>query len=67
MGREKFMRKKIFVVSDIHGHYKELKKALEKAGFIPDKIRYAPWSGAPMEGLLVCEHEGKILELRRTQ
>lgn len=30
------MRKKIFAVSDIHGHYKELKKALEKAGFIPN-------------------------------
>jgi len=29
------MRKKLFVVSDIHGHYKELRKALEKAGFIP--------------------------------
>ena len=27
------MRKKIFVVSDIHGHCYELKKALEKAGF----------------------------------
>ena len=27
------MRKKIFVVSDIHGHYYDLKKALEKAGF----------------------------------
>ena len=30
------MRKKIFAVSDIHGHYKELKNALEKAGFIPN-------------------------------
>ncbi len=29
------MRKKIFVVSDIHGHYTELKNALEKVGFIP--------------------------------
>lgn len=31
-----------------------------------DKNRYRPWSGSPMEGLLVCEHEGQILELRRT-
>ncbi|MBQ3489857.1 MAG: metallophosphoesterase [Clostridia bacterium] len=29
------MRKKIFAVSDIHGHYKELKFALENAGFVP--------------------------------
>ena len=26
-------RKKIFVVSDVHGHYTLLKEALEKAGF----------------------------------
>ena len=31
---KRFMRKKIFVVSDIHGHCTELKNALEKAGFI---------------------------------
>ena len=31
-----------------------------------DKNRYRPWSGAPMEGLLVCEHEGQLIELRRT-
>ena len=30
------MRKKIFAVSDIHGHYKELKSAWEKAGFVPN-------------------------------
>ena len=23
-----------------------------KAGFLPDKLRYAPWSGAPMEGTM---------------
>ena len=34
-GGEDFMRKKIFVVSDIHGHYTELKNALDEAGFIP--------------------------------
>lgn len=21
-----------------------------RAGYLPDKLRYAPWSGAPMEG-----------------
>ena len=31
-----------------------------------DKNRYRPWSGAPMEGLLVCEHRGRIIEVRRT-
>ena len=39
------MRKKLFVVSDIHGHYKELKAALEKAGFIPNE---------PTHLLIVC-------------
>ena len=38
----------------------------DKKGTPADKNRYRPWSGAPMEGLLVCEHEGRILELRRT-
>ena len=27
------MRKKLFVVSDIHGHYSLLKNALDRAGF----------------------------------
>lgn len=31
-----------------------------------DKNRYRPWSGAPMEGLLVCQHQGRIIQLRRT-
>ena len=26
----------------------------EKAGFIPDKIRYAPWAGTAMSGRLDC-------------
>ncbi|MBQ8497578.1 MAG: metallophosphoesterase [Clostridia bacterium] len=30
------MKKKIFAVSDIHGHDTELKMALDEAGFIPD-------------------------------
>ena len=38
----------------------------DKKGVPADKNRYRPWSGAPMEGLLVCQHEGRILELRRT-
>lgn len=38
----------------------------DKKGAPADKNRYRPWNGAPMEGLLVCEHEGKVLELRRT-
>ena len=31
------MRKKLFVLSDIHGHYSEMKKALDEAGFDPEK------------------------------
>lgn len=38
----------------------------DKRGSPADKNRYRPWSGAPMEGLLVCEHEGKRIELRRS-
>ena len=38
----------------------------DKKGAPADKNRYRPWSGAPMEGLLVCEHEGRVIELRRT-
>ena len=30
------MKKRLFVVSDIHGHYTQLKKALQKAGFDPE-------------------------------
>lgn len=30
------MKKKIFAISDIHGHYTEMKTALDEAGFIPD-------------------------------
>ena len=38
----------------------------DRKGAPADKNRYRPWSGAPMEGLLVCEHEGRVIELRRT-
>ena len=38
----------------------------DRKGAPADKNRYRPWSGAPMEGLLVCEHEGQLIELRRT-
>ena len=37
----------------------------DRKGIPADKNRYRPWSGAPMEGLLVCEHEGRVVELRR--
>ena len=30
------MKKRLFVVSDIHGHYQQLKKALREAGFDPE-------------------------------
>ena len=35
-------------------------------GRLPDKIRYQPWNGKPMEGLVELEHEGRTLVLQRT-
>ena len=37
----------------------------ERAGFKPDKLRYAPWSGAPMAGELTLSHGGADITLRR--
>jgi hypothetical protein len=36
------------------------------AGVKPDKVLYAPWSGAPMEGTMELTHEGKDITLTRT-
>ena len=38
----------------------------DKKGAPADKNRYRPWNGSPMEGLMVCEHQGRVLEIRRT-
>lgn len=38
----------------------------DKKGLPADKNRYRPWNGKPMEGLLVCEHQGEVIEIRRT-
>ena len=38
----------------------------DKKGAPADKNRYRPWSGAPMEGRMLCRHEDRILEIRRT-
>jgi len=35
-------------------------------GKLPDKIRYQPWNGKPMEGVIELEHEGRIMVLQRT-
>ncbi len=37
----------------------------EKGGVKPDKVKYAPWSGAAMEGEMEIEHEGKDITLSR--
>jgi len=37
----------------------------ERAGQKPDKIRYSPWSGAPMAGTVELEHHGERITLRR--
>ena len=38
----------------------------ERAGFLPDKIRYAPWSGAAMQGRLDCRAGGRELTITRS-
>lgn len=35
-------------------------------GKLPDKIRYQPWNGKAMEGIVELEHEGRTLVLQRT-
>ena len=37
----------------------------DKAGFLAEKNRYQPWSGAPMEGDLLVEWQGREVLLRR--
>ena len=39
--------------------------ARERRGHIPDKLRYAPWSGAPMEGSMELRAEGSDITLTR--
>ncbi len=36
-----------------------------RAGFVPDKQKYAPWSGKPMAGELALEQGGKCITIRR--
>lgn len=36
-----------------------------RAGFVPDKQKYAPWSGKPMAGKLELEQGGKRITIRR--
>lgn len=38
----------------------------DKKGAPADKNRYRPWSGSPMEGLMVCQQGDITLEIRRT-
>jgi len=38
----------------------------EKSGQKPDKVKYAPWSGVPMEGVVELEAEGRAITLRRS-
>lgn len=37
----------------------------DKTGFLADKTRYQPWSGAPMSGELQVEWQGKDITIRR--
>ena len=37
----------------------------DKTGFLAEKNRYSPWSGAPMEGSMTVEWQGREIILRR--
>lgn len=39
--------------------------AREKGGVKPDKVKFSPWSGAPMAGTMDIEYEGASLTLSR--
>jgi len=38
----------------------------EKAGFLPDKKRYAPWQGGAMQGAMELRHGGREITMERT-
>lgn len=38
----------------------------QKAGHLPDKLRYAPWSGAAMQGEMELAADGKDITITRT-
>ncbi len=38
----------------------------QKSGYMPDKLRYAPWSGAAMQGQMELSEGGKDITLTRT-
>ena len=42
-------------------------KDRDKKGHIGEKNRYQPWSGAPMEGSMTLEWQGKDITIRRGQ
>lgn len=37
----------------------------DKKGYLADKNHYQPWSGAPMEGEIRLEHQGRDITIRR--
>lgn len=38
----------------------------QKVGFLPDKMRFAPWSGSAMQGSMQLESDGKDITITRT-
>lgn len=40
--------------------------AREKSGKKPDKVRFAPWNGAPMSGAMEVEYDGNDLTITRS-
>ena len=41
-------------------------KQRDKQGYIAEKNRYQPWSGAPMEGTMELTWQGRDITLRRS-
>ena len=37
----------------------------DRKGYLPERKRYLPWSGAPMEGEVELEWEGRDVTIRR--
>ena len=54
-----------FILAMLYGINTAEKKSKDN-GYLPEKERYVPWSGAPMEGTMEVEWNGRRITLERT-
>lgn len=54
-----------FILAMLYGINTAEKKSKDN-GYLPEKERYVPWSGAPMEGTMAIEWNGRRITLERT-